>query len=103
MDLETSSGDEKRGSDRLLLNLPVRGRVGTGELMDFEVVGITTGGMQIKSSNFDVIKKGFNEQQNSAEFEIRIVGRLAWAQSGPEDSYVTGWEFEMEGGEVRVG
>ncbi len=103
MELETSSGDEKRGSDRLLLSLPVRGKVGTGELMDFEVVDISTGGMQIKSSNFEVIKKGFDEQHNSAEFEIRIVGRLAWAKIGLEDSYLTGWEFEMEGGEVRVG
>ena len=99
---ETSSEDERRGSNRLVLSMPVQGRVGSGELMDFEVVDISTGGMQIKSSNFEVIKRGFDEQHNRAEFEIRIVGRLAWAQPGPEDSFLTGWEFELEGGEPQV-
>ncbi|MDA0748275.1 MAG: PilZ domain-containing protein [bacterium] len=88
------SEDERRGADRLTLDLPVRGRVGDGEYHDLAVVDISPGGMQISSSSFDALKLGFDPKDNVARFEIRIVARLAWAQPGDDGAFLTGWEFD---------
>ena len=86
--------DERRRADRLELQLPIQGRVGKGDFLDLEVVDISLGGMQIKSSDLESIKQGFDTQENVAKFEIRISGRLAWAQPGYDGTFLTGWEFD---------
>jgi hypothetical protein len=96
--------DERRVADRLELQLPIQGRVGKGEFFDLEVVDISLGGMQLKSSDFDSIKLGFDKDKNVANFEIRISGRLAWAQPGDDGTFLTGWEFDVgPSGEEMVG
>jgi len=98
---ESSGQDERRKEHRLNLRLPIQGRVGKGEYLDLEVIDISLGGMQISNRDFEVIKSGFDPEHNRAEFEIRIVARLAWGQTGPNETYLTGWEFGN--GEPRVG
>ena len=90
-----AESDERRSKDRLELQLPVQGRVGDGEFIDLEVVDISMGGMQLKSSDIEAIKQGFQTSENVAKFEIRISGRLAWAQPGDDGTFLTGWEFDI--------
>ena len=98
-----SDDDDKRQNQRLRLDLPIQARVGQGEHLDLEIVDMSGSGMQIRSTNFDVLKDGFDTQHNIAAFEIRIVARLAWARPDEDGSFVTGWEFNRDGSEELIG
>ncbi len=77
MESQTPSSDERRRAHRVQLSLPVQARVGEGKYQDLEVVDIGIGGMQIRSHDFEALKEDFDAQHNRAQFEIRIVARLA--------------------------
>ena len=103
MESQASANDDKRQYQRMRLDLPIEAKIGEGEGLNLEMVDISASGMQIRSENFDVLKKGFDAQHNRAVFEIRITARLAWARPESDGSFVTGWEFSREGGETGVG
>ena len=98
----SGSNDERRVSNRLKIGLPTRARIGTGDL-DLEIVGIPVSGMQLRSEYFEVLKGGFEAQHNEGTFEIRIQARLAWARPEDDGSFATGWEFNRDEGEPRIG
>lgn len=103
MDNNDARGSDKRNAARLLMGLPIQARVGEGEHIDLEMVDISASGMQIRSQDFDVLKRGFDAQHNAATFEIRIVARLAWARPEDDGTFVTGWEFDRPDDEPRIG
>ncbi len=95
--------DEQRNNNRLTIDLPIQARIGSGEDLDLEIVDISSSGMQLRSQDFEVLKGGFDAQHNVATFEIRIQARLAWARPEDDGSFVTGWEFNRDEGEPRIG
>ena len=95
--------DEQRNNNRLTIDLPIQARIGSGEHLDLEIVDISSSGMQLRSQDFEVLKGGFDAQHNEATFEIRIQARLAWARPEDDGSFVTGWEFNRDEGEQRIG
>jgi hypothetical protein len=95
--------DGQRISNRLQMDLPIQARIGTGDHLDLEIVDISSSGMQIRSDDFEVLKGGFDAQHNEGTFEIRIQARLAWARPEDDGSFVTGWEFNRDEGEPRIG
>ncbi len=99
----TEANGEKRRAKRLLIGLPIQARVGDGSHIELEMVDISASGMQIRSQDFDVLKRGFDAQHNSATFEIRFIARLAWARPESDGTFVTGWEFDREDDEPRIG
>ena len=104
METSGSTGDERRQAHRLMLRLPVTGRVGKGDYQELEVVDIGVGGMQIRTRDFEMVEEEFDPEENRAGFGLRITARLAWAVPGPDGAFLTGWEFEIEGeDEERVG
>ena len=94
---------DKRQNDRLRLDLPILAKIGEGEHLDLEIVDISASGMQIRSTNFDVLKDGFDTQNNIASFEIRMIARLAWARPEEDGTFVTGWEFSRDSDEELIG
>jgi hypothetical protein len=76
MDNKDVSGDEQRTAARLDMRLPIQARVGETDHIELEMVDISSSGMQIRSPDFDVLKRGFDAQHNSATFEVRLVARL---------------------------
>ena len=99
----SGSDDEQRNNNRLTIDLPIQARIGSGENLDLEIVDISSSGMQLRSQDFEVLKGGFDAQHNEATFEIRIHARLAWARPEDDGSFVTGWEFNRDEGEPRIG
>ena len=100
--MSSEQDSNQRQHERLLLNLPIQAQVGQGEYQDMEVVDISPSGMQIRSESFDVLNRGFDTQQNQAEFEIRISAHLAWVQNSSTGDFLTGWEFDRgEGPSTR--
>lgn len=97
------TNDEQRNYDRLQIDLPIQARIGSGDQLDLEIVDISGSGMQLRSQDFEVLKGGFDAQHNEATFEIRIHARLAWARPEDDGSFVTGWEFNRDEGEPRIG
>jgi len=95
--------DEQRKLSRLQIDLPIQARLGEGSHLDLEIVDISGSGMQIRSDDFEVLKDGFDAQHNEATFEIRIQARLAWARPEDDGRFVTGWEFNRDLGEPRIG
>lgn len=96
--------EEQRGYSRLQIDLPIQARIGAGDdHLDLEIVDISASGMQLRSADFEVLKGGFDAQHNEATFEIRIHARLAWARPEEDGSFVTGWEFNRDEGEPRIG
>lgn len=100
---ESQSDSDKRIGTRLQIGLPIQARVGAGDHIDLEMVDISASGMQIRSEDFDMLKRGFDAQHNAATFEIRLVARLAWARPEEDGTFVTGWEFGREDDEPRIG
>jgi hypothetical protein len=100
---EESDASEKRKAQRLQVDLPIHARLGEGEAQPLEIVDISASGMQVRSRNFEVLKNGFDSQHNEATFEIRILARLAWARPEDDGSFVTGWEFNRNEAEPRIG
>ncbi len=104
METSGASGDERRNAHRVMLKLSAVGRVGGGDFHDVEVVDIGVGGMQIRTSNFEMMKDECDPLENRVDFGLRILARLAWAEPGGDGAFLTGWEFEIEGeDEERVG
>ncbi len=95
--------DEQRNNNRLTIDLPVQTGIGSGEHLDLEIVDISSSGKQLRSQDFEVLKGGFDAQHNEGTFEIRIQARLAWARPEDDGSFVTGWEFNRNEGEPRIG
>ena len=100
---EDEEADNKRRHPRLLLDLPIQAQVDRGEYHEMDVIDIGPSGMQIRCEVFEVLKRGIDVHSNVAEFEILMEARLAWVQTGEENEFLTGWEFEVEGGEERIG
>ena len=98
-----NSDSELRSYERVRLDLPIQGRIGDGQHLDLEIVDMSATGMQIRTETFDVLKDGFDSQHNQAMFEIRIQARLAWARPDDDGTFVTGWEFNRDDGEARIG
>lgn len=103
MDNKDVSSNDQRSAARLDMGLPIQARVGQGDHIDLEMVDISASGMQIRSPDFDVLKRGFDAQHNAATFEIRLVARLAWARPEDDGTFVTGWEFDRVDDEPRIG
>ncbi|HAA74335.1 TPA: hypothetical protein DCE37_04350 [Candidatus Latescibacteria bacterium] len=59
--------------------------------------------MQLRSQDCEALKGGFDAKHNEATFEIRIHGLLAWARPEDDGSFVTGWEFNRDEDEPRIG
>jgi len=68
----SDSSDEQRNSNRLQIDLPIQARMGSGDHIDQEIVDISASGMQVRSTDFEVLKGGFDAQHNEGTFEIRI-------------------------------
>ena len=100
---ESQFDSNKRTAARMQLGLPIQARIGTGGHIDLEMVDISASGMQIRSEDFEVLKRGFDAQHNTATFEIRLIARLAWARPEGDGTFVTGWEFDREDDEPRIG
>ena len=95
--------DGNRRHSRLQIELAVRARVGTGEYEDVEVVDISPSGMQIRCADFETLKSGLDVHTNKAQFSLLIFARLAWVQTGENGEFLTGWEFDIETDEERIG
>ncbi|MCZ6635622.1 MAG: PilZ domain-containing protein [bacterium] len=98
-----ASDDDKRGATRLEMGIPIQARIGDSSHIDLEILDISSNGMQIRTKDFEVLKKGFDADQNLATFEIRLVARLAWARPEEDGTFVTGWEFNRADDEPRIG
>ena len=100
----SSTDDERRRYPRLILNLPVQAQVdGSSEYYDMEVVDISPTGIQFRSFDLTVFEKEKGVQRIRVQFEIRIDARLAWVQTDPNGDFLTGWEFDLENEEERIG
>lgn len=99
----SSSEDERRSAERLVLELPILGRVDGSDHLDLEVVDISKGGMQIRCPDFGELKERLGGGRNVARFEIHITARLAWAQPGDDGEFLTGWEFDGPDSENLIG
>ena len=95
---EVEEADSKRRHTRVLLDLPIQAQVDRGEYHEMDVVDISPSGMQIRCEDFEVLKRGIDVHTNIAEFAILMEARLARVQTGEENEFLTGWEFELEGG-----
>lgn len=99
----SGEADGKRRHQRLQIELAVKARVGAGDYADVEVVDISPSGMQIRCADFDALKGGLDVHTNTAQFSLLIVARLAWVQTGDNEDYLTGWEFDVDTDEERIG
>ena len=100
---QSQSNSEQRTAARLQIGLSIQACVGSGDDIDLKMVDISASGMQIRSEDFDVLKRCFYAQHNAATFEIKLIARLAWACPEDDGSFVTGWEFDWEDDEPRIG
>ena len=99
----SSPDDERRRYLRLQLNLPVQAQVDSSDYHDMEVVDISPTGIQFRSSDLTVFERGKDVGRIRVQFEIRIDARLAWVQTDPNGEFLTGWEFDVENEEERIG
>ena len=93
------AAEDKRRSPRIKVELPVEVRVDESTTILLQSADFSSRGMQlvISSSDIDPFVKSIGEgpkfQEQEILFEIRLPGRLAWIQPGPEGAFNTGWEF----------
>ena len=100
---ETDAAEEKRRHARLEINLPIEAQVGEGNFQEMDVVDISPSGMQLRVKEIDPVEGGADARHMRMVFDIRIEARLAWVQTGNKDEFLTGWEFDVDTGEARIG
>ena len=100
---QARDADDNRRHPRLPLNLVVKAQLDRGAYHEMEMVDVGPSGMQVRVPDFDVVKWGLDAPTSMADFEILIQARLAWVQSGDDDEFLTGWEFNLEESETRIG
>ena len=88
---------ENRRSPRLKVNIPIKVKAENGELLDMELVDISSTGMQVLGDSLAILKKRSDHPSQRVEFEVRIVARLAWVEPQPDRTFAIGLEFDVEG------
>ena len=102
------AAEDKRRSPRIKVEFPVEVRLDESTI-HLQSADFSSRRMQlvISSSDIDPFVKSIGEgpkiQEQEILFEIRLPGRLAWIQSGPEGPFNTGWEFSLQLDEERIG
>ena len=87
--------DERRGRERLQINLPIQVKVASGETVDLELVDISSNGLQVRGDTLSIFAQqpGANNQQ--IEFEVRIRARLAWVSPQDDGTFAIGLDLEQ--------
>ena len=96
--------DESRRSQRLRIDLPIKVRTDTGELLDMELADISDTGMRLLGDSLGILKHNSDQHSQHVEFEVRIVARLAWIEPKPDKTFAIGLEFDRgSDGEELIG
>ena len=83
--------EERRHSDRLLMNLPIQIKVDSGEVIDLELVDISPVGLCVRGDTLSIFKRQPGGDANKeVEFEIRVNANLAWVEPQTDGTFAIG-------------
>ncbi|MDP6041810.1 MAG: response regulator [Candidatus Latescibacteria bacterium] len=87
------SGDKRRRT-RILLQVPIRARIGKNKYSEMKLIDISSTGMQTCSDDLTMLNTNTDADSPNIAFEIPITARLVWVNATAQGTYTIGWEFE---------
>ncbi len=82
--------EERRHSDRLLMNLPIQIKVDSGDVIDLELVDISPVGLCVRGDTLSIFKRQPGNANKEVEFEIRVNANLAWVEPQTDGTFAVG-------------
>ena len=95
--------EERRRSERLKMDLPIQVKTESGDLIDMELVDVSSTGLQILGDNLSIFDQEAGKLGHEVQFEVRVVGRLAWVEPKEGGRFAMGLEFGLSEDETYIG
>jgi len=71
---------ERRKNERLSLNLPLQIKAASGEIIEMELVDLSSDGLRVRGDALSILAREASEKGKQITFEVRISARLAWVE-----------------------
>lgn len=84
--------DERRINERLEMRLPLQIVSADGELVDLEIVDMSSDGLRVKGDALSIFSHEGDGKQVS--FELRISAKLAWIEPQQDGTFELGLKLE---------
>lgn len=84
--------DERRGNERLEMRLPLQVVADSGELVDLEIVDMSSDGLRVKGDALSIFSQEGDGKQVS--FELRISAKLAWIEPQQDGTFELGLKLQ---------
>ena len=96
-------GSERRRSERLQMDLPIQVKTQSGEIIDMELVDVSSTGLQILGDNLSIFDQEEGRLGHRVQFEVRVVGRLDWVEPKEGGKFAMGLEFGLSDDDAYIG
>ena len=80
--------DERRENERLEIRLPLQVVASNGELVDFELIDMSSDGLRVKGDALSIFSHDGDGKQ--VRFELRISAKLAWIEPQEDGTFELG-------------
>jgi hypothetical protein len=80
--------DERRENERLEIRLPLQVVASNGELVDFELIDMSSDGLRVKGDALSIFSHDGDGKQVC--FELRISAKLAWIEPQEDGTFELG-------------
>ena len=71
---------ERRKNERLPLHLPLQIKAASGEIIEMELVDLSSDGLRVRGDALSILAREASENGKQITFEVRISARLAWVE-----------------------
>ena len=71
---------ERQKNERLPLNLPLQIKAASGEIIEMELVDLSSDGLRVRGDALSILACEASENGKQVTFEVRISARLAWVE-----------------------
>ena len=86
--------DERRIIERTEIHLPLQVKTTTGELIDVELVDVSSGGLRVRGDALSILSQSTEEDSKEVMLELRLSTRLAWIEPRHDGAFDLGLKLE---------
>jgi hypothetical protein len=80
--------DERRETERLALHFPIQAVAANGELVDLELIDMSSDGIRVKGDALSIFAP--DGDGKAVSFELRISAKLAWIEPQRDGTFELG-------------
>lgn len=88
--------ENRRKQARLSLNMPLQVKSANGELIDMELVDMSSDGLRVRGDALSILVSEAESNGKEVVFEVRFSARLAWVEPRLDGDFDLGLKLTEE-------